>query len=280
MFWKHLAISAMAFGAFAEIGMAQCSSGANSSLISYLGFAGPSNFTVLSLGGNGAVVNINLATVAGNVGVPNYGTIKESAPSSVQGNLIVGSSVDTKGVVGANGGILINDSLLSLAVQDANNAAASFAALPVTPSVQSQFPANGQITTSLTISGTSGLNVVNLPAFLLNNGSGALTLTGPIGTAFVINISGDFNLHSGNIQVGGGVAPLDVVYNVTNAKAAVTTMVPTTAAGILLAPNNSINTMDSSRFTGEVIGGFQKSIVLMSGTNVTNPCGTGPGLPM
>jgi hypothetical protein len=32
-------------------------------------------------------------------------------------------------------------------------------------------------------------------------------------------------------------------------------MVPTTAMGILLAPNNNINTMDSASFTGEVIGG-------------------------
>jgi hypothetical protein len=49
-------------------------------------------------------------------------------------------------------------------------------------------------------------------------------------------------------------------------------MVPTTAVGILLAPNNTINSMDSSTYTGEVIGGYQKTIVLMSGTAVTNPC--------
>jgi len=97
-------------------------------------------------------------------------------------------------------------------------------------------------------------------------------LTGPAGTAFVINDSGEFNLHNGNIQVAGGVGPFDVVYNVTNPSASVTTMVPTTAVGVLLAPGNSINTMDSSTFTGELIGGLNKSIVLMSGTNVTNPC--------
>jgi hypothetical protein len=63
-----------------------------------------------------------------------------------------------------------------------------------------------------------------------------------------------------------------VVYNITNASASVTTMVPTTGVGILLAPNNTINSMDSSTFAGEVIGGFEKTIVLMSGTKVTNPC--------
>jgi len=122
------------------------------------------------------------------------------------------------------------------------------------------------------VTGTPGLNVINVSNFLLNNGSGTLTLTGPAGTAFVINDSGNFNLHAGNIKVGGDVGPLDVVYNITNPKATVTTMVPTNAVGILLAPDNAINTMDSSTFVGEVIGGFQKTIVLMSGTRVTNPC--------
>jgi hypothetical protein len=245
---------------------------ANSTLINKLGMAGPGNFTVLSLGGAGALVNINLATVVGDVGMPNPGTLKESAPSSVIGDLIIGSTVDIRGVVGQHGTIKVNDDLLAQAVQDANAAEAFFASLPATPAVQAQFPANGQITGNLTIAGTPGLNVVNLSNFLLNNGSGTLTLTGPAGTAFVINDSGNFNLHSGNIKVSGGVGPLDVVYNITNPKATVTTMVPTTAVGILLAADNAINAMDSATFTGEVIGGFEKTIVLMSGTHVVNPC--------
>jgi hypothetical protein len=244
----------------------------NSTLINNLGAAGPGNFTVLSLGGVGSVININLATVVGNVGLPNFGTLKESAPSSVFGDLIIGSAVTTKGVVGYHGPIIVNDSLLAQAVIDAEAAAAFFASLASTPSVQAQFPANGQITGNLTVTGTPGLNVVHLSNFLLNNGSSSLTLTGPAGTAFVINDSGNFNLHSGNIKVGGGVGPLDVVYNITNPKATVTTMVPTTAVGILLAPDNAINTMDSATFTGEIIGGFEKTIVLMSGSHVTNPC--------
>jgi hypothetical protein len=247
-------------------------SGANSSLINNLGSSGPSNFAVLSMGGTGALVNINLATVVGNVGVPNFGTLKESAPSVVTGELVIGSSVNSSGVVGSHGPVVVNDAMLAQAVQDANTAATFFASLPSTPSVQAQFPANGQIATSLTVTGTPGLNVVNLPAFLLNNGSRTLTLTGPAGTAFVINDSGDFNLHAGNIAVGGGVGPLDVVYNITNPSATVTTMVPTKAVGILLAPNNTINTMDSATYTGEVIGAFGKQLVLMPGTHVTNPC--------
>ena len=244
----------------------------NSTVLNELGSAGPRNFTVLSLGGPGAVVNLNLATVVGNVGMPS-GTLQESKPSSVTGEFIIGSSVNTTGVVGNYGSIdTTQGSLLAQAVQNANAAAAFFAGLAPTPSVQAQFPANGQITGNLTVTGTPGLNVVNLSNFELNNGSGSLTLSRPAGTAFIINDSGDFNLHTGNIKVSGGLGPLDVVYNITNPNANVTTMVPTTAVGILLAPNTTISSMDSSTFTGEVIGGFEKTIVLMSGTHVTNPC--------
>ena len=72
---KHLAVLAIIFGMCVESVTAQCN-GANSTLIGNLGSAGPNNFTVLSLGGQGALVNINLATVVGNVGVPNFGTLK------------------------------------------------------------------------------------------------------------------------------------------------------------------------------------------------------------
>jgi hypothetical protein len=62
------------------------------------------------------------------------------------------------------------------------------------------------------------------------------------------------------------------VYNITNPKAKVTTMVPTTAVGILLAPDNAITAMDSATFTGEVIGSFEKTMVLLSGTRAIGPC--------
>jgi hypothetical protein len=265
-----------AFLALALVGatnlFAQGGGCANSTLVNNLGTAGPFNFTVFSMGGPGSLLNINLATVNGSVGVANPGTILESAPSTITGSIIVGSEVNTSRVRGSNGGILVDDSLVTQAVSDANSAASYFATLSTTAAVQAQFPSNGQITQNLTVTGTVGLNVVYLSNFRLDNHA-TLTLTGPPGTGFVINDSGNFNLHTGNIQVGGGVLPMDVVYNITNPNASVTTMVPTTAVGILLAPNNSINSMDSSSYTGEIIGGYGKTIVLMSGSAVTNSCG-------
>jgi hypothetical protein len=147
-------------------------------------------------------VNINLATVTGNVGVPNTGTLKESGPSVVTGDLILGSLVNHTGVVGRHGPITINDTLLSGAATDAMSASLNFAGLPSTPLVQSQFPTNGQITTRLIVYGGPGVNVVNLSNFLLD-GSGTLTLSAPAGASFVINDSGNFNLHKGDIEVAG-----------------------------------------------------------------------------
>jgi hypothetical protein len=244
---------------------------ANSTVVNNLGAAGPSNFTVFSMGGNGSMLNINLATVTGSVGVANPGQIKESAPSVINGDIIVGSLVNTSGVHGSYGSIDVDDATVMQAFNDATNATSYFSRLPSTPGVQSQFPANGQITQNLTVTGTAGVNVVNLPSFRLDNGA-TLTLAGPAGTGFVINVLGSFNLHSGNIQVTDGVRPMDVVYNIPTPNSTVTTMVPTTAVGALLAPYSNINTMDSSSFNGEVIGGFGKTITLMSGTGVTNPC--------
>jgi Ice-binding-like len=227
------------------------------------------------LGGNGAVININLATVTGNVGAQNSTKVMESAPSTVTGDFVVGSSANTSGIKGSHGPIVVDDSLLAQAVSDAETAAADFANL--TPTLPASAFNNGNINGNVTLQGANGaVNVVDLPQLSVPNGT--LTLVGTAGTSFVINIAGNFNLHSGKIVVSGGMGPLDVVYNITNANATVTTMVPTTGVGILLAPNNTINSVDSSTFAGEVIGGLGKTITLMSGTKMQNPClcGTSP----
>jgi hypothetical protein len=249
---------------------AQIDGCANSSMINNLGSAGPLNFTVFSMGGQGSLLNLNLATVLGPVGVANPGTITESAPSAIEGDITVGSQVNTRGLHGSYGSIIVDDNAVGQAVIDANNAASYFANLPATD-IQAQFPANGQITHDLTVTGSVGLNVVNLPSFLLDNHA-TLTLAGPAGAAFVINDWGSFNLHAGNIEVSDGVAAMDVVYNIVTPNASVKTMVPTTAVGLLLAPNSNINAMDSAAYRGEIVGGYGKTIVLMSGSLVTNPC--------
>src|SRR5262249_9170902 len=207
----------------------------------------------------------NLATVTGNVGAPNSAKVLESAPSTVTGDFVVGSSANTSGIKGSHGPIVVDDALLAQAVSDAQPAAADFA--PLTPTLPASSFNNGVINGNVTVQGGNGaVNVVDLPQLSVQSGS--LTLVGTAGTSFVINVAGNFNLHSGKIIVSGGMGPLDVVYNITSPNATVTTGKgeKTTTVGILLAPNNTINSMDSSTFLGEVIGGFGKTITLMSGT--------------
>ena len=63
----------------------------------------------------------------------------------------VTSLPDTSGIKDKFGSIEVDDALLGQTVSDAQNAATFFAGLPVSPAVQAQFPANGQITGNLTI---------------------------------------------------------------------------------------------------------------------------------
>jgi hypothetical protein len=67
-----------------------------------------------------------------------------------------------------------------------------------------------------------------------------------------------------------------VTYNITDPSASVTTMVPTSAIGVLLAPYNKINSMDSGHFYGEVIDGYNQVITLMSGAPVVPTTPTPP----
>jgi hypothetical protein len=241
-------------------------SAASSPLINSLGEASPANFAVLSLGGSGGGVNINCGTVVGNVGVPNSQTMQESGPSSVTGTIYLGSQVSSANVKGKYSNLVIGaDALLNQAASDAMNASSEFASLSPT---LSSFPTN--VTSNVTVNLQPGRNVVSIPSFMLNGGT--LTFNGPAGSSLVINDSGNFQMQKGNMAVTGGIGPLDIVWNITSSSASVQTMVPTTGVGIILAPTAAINAMDSSTFTGEVIGSYSKQITIMSCTTVSNPC--------
>ena len=83
----------------------------------------------------GTPLNINLGTINGDVGIANYGNFSESAPSVVNGEVIVGSGVTTSGAHGTNtGGIVVNNSLVSAAASVAFSASNYFAGLAPTMS--------------------------------------------------------------------------------------------------------------------------------------------------
>ncbi len=237
-----------------------------------LGGAGPSGFAVLSLGGDAshqsAGINCSNAVVIGNVGVPSYGTFNNMAPCSESGALYRGTNVKVTGPAVPAGGIITNESLLNQLRTDAFNAASYFAGLTPNRTV-----AGNQITNTMTLAGSVGFNVLNLTNLQLGSGE-TLTLGGPAGTEWVINIAGNFINDPGTITFAGGVTAADVVFNVTSPSATVRTHGGNKTAGILLAPYNAIR-IDLGPFSGTVIGGYNQVITLISSTHITYP-GTPP----
>jgi hypothetical protein len=114
---------------------------------------------------------------------------------------------------------VFNSSLLNSAWTDAQNASAMLASLAPTQTL-------GAITTGQTISESAvGHYVLNISSISLNQS--ALTLSAPVGSTFVLNISGNITLNGGSqgngILLGGGLKANDVVYNLTGANSNLTT---------------------------------------------------------
>jgi hypothetical protein len=236
-----------------------------------LGVAGPSDFQVLSLGSTSTSttsLNLNASTVNGNVGVADDGKFTSSAPNSVSGSAYVGASVNTSGVQSpVSGKLVVNDSLVTNAATAAFSASTYFAGL--TPTLSTSLFNSGTISSNLTVTGSAGYNVVDLTSFSLSGGN--LTLSGPASAQFVINITGGFTGTSGSVLLAGGLTADDVIFNITGTGSTVTTAVPDTVNAILLAPNRAI-TEDSGTYNGEVIGGYNQTITLMSSTVLSTPC--------
>ena len=156
--------------------------------------------------------------------------------------------------------------MLNQANTDADNAATTFAALSPTQTV-SGGAING--TTTVSAANPGGLNVINLTGINIGNGQ-TLTLTGPAGTEFVINDSGNLTLNSGHIDLAGGVSVNDVVFNISSSGNVVMTSGglnnESIINGIILTPHGGI-AMAPGLINGELIAGGQ-TVHLVSGAGV------------
>jgi len=108
---------------------------------------------------------------------------------------------------------------LNQAWTDAVNASAMLASLAPTQTL-------GNITSGGTISEAAvGHYVLNISNINLNQTS--LTLSAPVGSTFVLNISGNITLNGGSqgngLLLGGGLTSSDVVYNLTGLNSKLTT---------------------------------------------------------
>jgi Ice-binding-like len=223
------------------------------------GLGGAGQFTVFAMNGPASggsqKVTFSNDTINGDVGVAAGATVSNHAPSTVNGNVFVNSGGSFSGPGKVNGTIFLNQNL-SGARTDAINA--SLAAAALAPNFTFT-----NVTSALTITGGSGLNVVDITGNVkLSNAS--LTLSGPPDAFFVVNIAGSVTLGGHGGIVVSGFAPTHLLINMTGSGKLLNTHVGNVIQGTLLGPNVG-GTLDGA-FGSLILG---EDFTLMSGASVT-----------
>ena len=206
-------------------------------------------FTVLSTdqGTQGANIDIGSAatTISGNVGLgpDSFGTAEKA---TINGNLYVDSTSTTSihPDLLVHGNTFTNQNLSS-PVSDAFAASNFFHSLAPNQTY-------GNITGNFTFSGGPGRNVISLSSV---NTQDTLTISGSASSQFVFNITNGFILNGGIIQLTGGVAADNVLFNLVGIGNGATIDKPVgNAVGIFLAPLGDI-ILDKATLEGAIIGG-------------------------
>jgi choice-of-anchor A domain-containing protein len=256
-----------------------------------LGSAGPTYWGVLGLGGascnstcGSASTSVTVqaqSAVNGNIGVAPDGNLTFDTTSHGYGT----ADVDTGGTVSnggqVSGGVTQNSSANSL-LNTASEAAlkAYTDASGMTATITNETNINNP-SSPITITGGSGINVVNLSNLVIQSSSDGLILSAPSNGYFVINVSGNFTISNGaSITVAGGLSAYDVLYNVTGSGGTVTfngSNQNTVVDGIVLTAYNDIE-VNGSLVNGEVIAGGG-SIYVENDGDVTGQATSAPEPP-
>ena len=236
-----------------------------------LGTAGPNNWGVLetstgtvTFGGgtilnpSGISVNSGASASQANLGINQGGKLISSSTTVINGTYYkystnTGDSISGTTIVGGTN--TSSNSKITTAASNAQTASSNLAGLANT-----QAPPNlNQPSSNVTLTGVAGRNVINVPIINLQNNI-TLTLTGPAGASWVINVtgsggSGGITLGSSQILVSGGVTDANVILNVTGSGANVSTNgIGDVFDGIVMDLNGSAN-FNAATVNGEVISG-------------------------
>lgn len=225
--------------------------------LSELGLA--ANYAGLEVGSSLFSISKDTTVVNGNAGVDGNGSLSFTGGGVINGEIDAGSgaSLTITGGSTATGGVMQSYASMSQVVQDAQNAAAYYAAL--TP---------GQTLSSLgtgTLTGSGGLDVYQINGDLSLSRSN-LTLSGGANDFFVINITGAINLSGGSNILLNGISPDQVVFNLIGTGTKMTTTGESDTNGIFLAENGAINISGGVHDSEFIAGG---ALTWQSGVQVT-----------
>jgi uncharacterized repeat protein (TIGR01451 family) len=225
--------------------------------------------TVLELSSNSVSITGPPGGIQGDVCIAANGKLSITGSQFVTGNIELGPGATfAKSGSGIIGGTVLTNVDLSAEIAQALATTSFAASLPCTQNF-------AQLNKSTTITGVVGTNVICVQDVVLN--SATITLTGPAGAKFILNVTGKFVLNgTSHIVAGGGVQPKDILYNIIGSGPDVaftgggggTTCCNSSVDGTLLAVLRKIN-LSPGLVNGQVISA--KNISIVSGSSVRCP---------
>jgi choice-of-anchor A domain-containing protein len=229
---------------------------------------------VLQLGAGKVSVTGPAGGILGDVGIGRNGSFAMSGDEFVTGTIRLGAGANSSN--SSHGTVHVAKNVdLSAEINAAYAKATSAAKLPCT---QSFSKLDGKSVT--TIAGVAAVNVICVRD--VNLSGKQVTLFGPPGASFIINVTGNFVLTGGGrgpqIRVAGGVQPRDVLYNIIGPGSDVAfsgggggeDCCAAIVDGTVLAPQRKIR-LSPGLVNGAVIS--SRDISIVSGSSVRCPAG-------
>jgi hypothetical protein len=243
--------------------------GTASSRFNALNISSPPDATGLQVDGNIALAGVySTLTVSGHTSINGDRYEQTTSTESIKSTgTITGSRFSSAGSNSINSHL--NDGVTSL--QNVSNTAAGLTATAGSPT-----SINLQSHQNLTISNNpfAGKYVMNLSNFALGGGS-TLTLNGAAGSAFVLNITGKFDIGGGSkVLLTGGLTVSDVLFNVRGSNSTFSIAGDSVFNGTLLAYNSSgaQRTLQISGHNTQINGELlANKISVQSGAHVKKP---------
>ena len=204
-----------------------------------------------------------------NLGINQGGKLTSSSTTVINGTYYkystnTGDSISGTTIVGGTN--TSSNSKITTAASSAQSASSNLAGLANT-----QTPPNlNQPSSNVTLTGVAGRNVINVPIINLQNNI-TLTLSGPAGASWVINVTGagsngGITLGSSQILVSGGVTDANVILNVTGSNANVSTNGSGDVFDGIVMDLNGSGSFNAATINGEVI--FSGNISFSNGGDV------------